>query len=139
MSGPPVTETGSASTATHQTNHDPGLEDAPEGLSRYHEALRQEARRLKREYDRKYNQIERARQQGWEGRVEMNVRAGSDGTTVLLMRSSSHAALDQEALELIDRAVRRTVLPDALRGKPFELTVALEFRLNNEQGHQGSD
>ncbi len=136
---PLIAETDSAPTVTAQPGRDAQPGDAPEGLSHYHEALRQEARRLKREYDRKYSRIEREQQQGWEGRVEMKVRAGTEGTTVLLARSSNHAALDQEALELLDRAVRRTVLPDALRGKPFVLAVALEFRLNNKQGGQDSD
>ncbi len=131
-----IAETASAPTLTAQPGHDAQAGDAPEGLSHYHEALRQEARRLKREYDRKYSRIEREWQQGWEGRVEMKVRAGTEGTTILLTRSSSHAALDQEALELLDRAVRRTVLPDTLRGKPFVLVVALEFKLNDKQDGQ---
>lgn len=136
---PLIAETGSAPTATAQPGRDAQPGDAPEGLSHYHEALRQEARRLKREYDRKYSQIERERQQGWEGRVEMNVRADADGTTVSLAQSSNHATLDHEALELIGRAVRRTVLPDALRGKHFLLPVALEFRLIGERDGRGSD
>ncbi|MBS1197961.1 MAG: TonB family protein [Proteobacteria bacterium] len=103
-----------------------------EGLRAYRLALGREARRLKLEYDRKYSQIERDLQKGWEGRVEMNVRTDSTGTTVLLTRSSGHATLDDQALDLISRAVRHTALPDSLRGQHFLLPVALEFEINKE-------
>ena len=103
-----------------------------EGLRTYRLALGREARRLKLEYDRKYSQIERDLQKGWEGRVEMNVRTDSAGTTVLLTRSSGHATLDEQALDLIGRAVRHTALPDSLRGQHFLLPVALEFEINKE-------
>ena len=103
-----------------------------EGIRAYRLALGREARRLKLEYNRKYSQLERDLQKGWEGRVEMNVRSDSAGTTVLLTRSSGHPPLDEQALDLIGRAVHHTTLPESLRGQHFLLPVALEFEINKE-------
>ena len=96
-----------------------------EGLRTYRLALGREARRLKLEYDRKYSRFE----QDIEGRVEMKVRTNIGGAIVLLARSSGHAMLDEQAMELIGRAVRQTPLPAALQGRELLLPIALEFQI----------
>ena len=103
-----------------------------EGLRTYRLALGREARRLKIEYEHKYSHSERELQNGQEGRVEMNVRIHPAGTTVVLKRSSGHRNLDEQALELIERAVHQTQLPDSLLGRHFLMPVALDFEIARE-------
>ena len=93
-----------------------------------------EASRFKQEYERNYNALERERRRGWEGRVELSLRALAQGGAprITLARSSGHAVLDEQALELIGRAVLVTPLPGALRGQNFSLPVVLDFRLEND-------
>ena len=105
-----------------------------DGLREYRVALGREASRFKQEYERNYNALERERRRGWEGRVELSLRALAQGGAprITLARSSGHAVLDEQALELIGRAVLVTPLPGALRGQNFSLPVVLDFRLEND-------
>lgn len=105
-----------------------------DGLREYRLALAREARRFKQEYDRKYDAMERERRRGWEGRVEMTVRSrsGTPVPAVALAHSSGYPQLDEQALELIGRAVQTTTLPSALQGQAFALPVTLEFRMRSE-------
>ncbi|MGE5386315.1 MAG: hypothetical protein ACM3SV_10565, partial [Betaproteobacteria bacterium] len=64
-------------------------EPSPDGLREYRLALGREARRFKQEFDRRYDAMERERQRGWEGRVEMTVHTKTGlAPTVVLARSS---------------------------------------------------
>lgn len=99
-----------------------------EGLRTYRLALGRAAKRLKLEYDRKYSRLER----DLEGRVEMNIRSDATGTRVLLARSSGHSTLDEQALELLGRAVQQTRLPDSLAGRHFEFSVPIEFEIDRQ-------
>ncbi len=109
------------------------VEPSADGLQEYRLALGREARRFKQEFDRKYDAIERERQRGWQGRVEMTVRAaGGLAPVVALERSSGFPPLDEQALELMGRAVRETAVPPALKGQAFALPVPLEFRISQE-------
>lgn len=105
-----------------------------DGLREYRVALARAASRFKEEYDRNYSALERERRRGWEGRVEMTVRAMALGgvSRVTLARSSGHSVLDEQAQELIGRAVQATPLPGSLRGQTFSLSVVLDFRLEND-------
>lgn len=103
-----------------------------EGLRTYRLALGREARRLKVEYEHKYSLSERELQNDLEGRVEMNVRIDPAGTTVVLNRSSGHRTLDEQAMELIERAVRQTPLPGSLLGRHVLIPVALDFEIARE-------
>lgn len=112
----------------------PLAEIGADGLTEYRVALGREARRFKQEYDRRYDAIERDRQRGWEGRVEMTVRSrsGLAMPTVALAHSSGFSLLDEQALELIGRAVQATAVPAALQGQAFALPITLEFRMRSE-------
>jgi|GEM_PF-5752757 len=103
-----------------------------DGLREYRIALTREARRYKEEYDRKYAEAERGGG-GREGRVELTLRAGGGALPALqLARSSGHVLLDQQALELVGRAVRMTALPVSLRNQGFTMALVMDFRLNDE-------
>ena len=105
-----------------------------EGVRDYRLALGREAHRFKQEFERRYSSLERERRRGWQGRVEMQLQASALGgvPALALFRSSGHAALDEQALELIGRAVQVTAMPTALRGQDFSLPLIMEFRLENE-------
>lgn len=105
-----------------------------DGLREYRVALARAASRFKEEYDRNYSALERERRHGWEGRVELSVRSSAQGgvSRVTLARSSGHSVLDEQAQELIGRAVQVTPLPGSLRGQTFSLSVVLDFRLEND-------
>lgn len=127
-------ESGGAAKSTrnsHEVSSNPTTPPA-EGLSAYRLALGREAGRLKMEYDRKYTRLEQEWRAGAEGRVEMNIHMTSAGPSVSLTRSSGYPRLDEQAMALIEHAVRQTALPDSLRGHSFLLPVALEFEISPE-------
>ena len=71
-----------------------------------------------------------ARSRGWEGVAEVVVVvdvAGAPATR--LARSSGHALLDEQALEMLGRAVAQTPLPESLRGRHFTVTLPIRFSL----------
>lgn len=74
-----------------------------------------------------------ARDRGWEGVVvvQLNALAGSPLPVVALGRSSGHGALDEQALEMIRRAVEVAVLPDSLRGHAFGLELPIQYSLRD--------
>ena len=76
-----------------------------------------------------------ARERGWEGTVEIEVRVGRllPGPAVTLARSSGRSVLDEFALELMKRAARITALPEGLKGKDFRDLVRWEFDLKDGQ------
>lgn len=114
-------------------NHESSSASPPaDGLRTYRLALGREARRLKMEYDRKYTRLEQEWRTGAEGRVEMNIHMTSAGASVSLTRSSGYPRLDEQAMTMIEHAVRQTALPDSLRGHSFLLPVALEFQIAPE-------
>jgi protein TonB len=110
----------SASSAPHE-----GLR--ADALREYRLALAIEARRYKR-----YPPL--ARERGWEGTVEATVSAGSVAVPlVALERSSGHAVLDEQTLEMLRRAVLSTPLPEGLRGRDFRVVVPVRFSLESDQ------
>lgn len=95
-------------------------------LSQYRLALGLEARRFKR-----YPRL--ARERGWEGRVEIRVQVMANGTVVpVLHRGSSYPVLDEQALEMVERAVRATALPEGLRGRSVQIDLPISFSLTEE-------
>lgn len=88
-------------------------------------ALALEARRFKR-----YPRL--ARERGWEGTVEVVVLVGGPAGlagTVQLQRSSGYGLLDDQGLEMLNRALAATPLPEALRGRELRLVLPIEFKL----------
>ena len=99
-------------------------------LRQYRMALRSAAGRLSTD---RYPAL--ARERGWEGTVEIEVRVGRllPGPAVTLARSSGRSVLDEFALELMKRAARITALPEGLKGKDFRDLVRWEFDLKDGQ------
>lgn len=71
-----------------------------------------------------------AREMGWEGVVHIAVTwpIGPAGPIVSLGKSSGHAVLDHQALEMIRQAVGLTNLPDSMRGKNLTISLPVEYR-----------
>ncbi|MFC5303362.1 TonB family protein [Azospira restricta] len=95
-----------------------------DGLRQYRIDLAVAARRF-----RVYPALARSR--GWEGVAEVGVTvaAGVPSPSVRLQRSSGHALLDEQALQMLARAVERTPLPDSLRGQSFVVPLPVRFSL----------
>jgi protein TonB len=99
---------------------------AVDTLSQYRLALGLEARRFKR-----YPRL--ARERGWEGRVELRIQVLSNGLVVpSVQRGSGFAVLDEQALEMLERAVRATPLPEGLRGRSLQIELPISFSLTEE-------
>ncbi|WP_287461775.1 energy transducer TonB [Accumulibacter sp.] len=74
-----------------------------------------------------------ARERGWEGRVEVavSVSAWQPRPQLSLVRSSGHAALDQQAVAMLEQASADTALPAGLRGRDFRILLPVEFTLDD--------
>jgi len=97
---------------------DTGLLDA------YRLALIDAARRYKR-------YPVQAMERGWQGRVEIRVVIGADGTIrrTFVKTSSNYRILDDQALDLVKRGKSLTQVPPALRGREFTVDVPVIFEL----------
>jgi len=95
---------------------DPGL------LNAYRLALIDAAKRYKR-------YPPQAMDRGWQGRVEIRVVIGADGTIkrTLVKTSSNYQILDDQALDMVKRAL--TGIPSALRGREFSVDIPVIFEL----------
>ena len=103
--------------------------EAPESASRnqYRIELMSEAVRHARE---RYPQL--ARDNRWEGDVDVGIAVSASGRTTLSVKSGSgHQVLDEQALELLRQAAKVVVLPRALRGKDFAIEVRASYRLGD--------
>jgi protein TonB len=95
-------------------------------LARYRSALAANARRFKR-----YPPL--ARERGWEGSVEVSLDFGRPGEPVFsLLTSSGKEILDEQALETLRQAIRRTELPASLKGRSFRIRQEFVFSLEDE-------
>lgn len=67
----------------------------------------------------------------WQGRVEIHVAIGVDGSiSSLKVRSSTgHSLLDAQAIDMIRRAQAAAEIPPALLGRQFVVDVPVEFAL----------
>lgn len=96
----------------------------PDALRAYRIELASAARRF-----RNYPALARSR--GWEGVVEVAVVAGPIGPpAVQLVRTSGHAVLDEQAIDMLTRAAARTPLPDSLRSRGFRILLPIRFSLD---------
>lgn len=117
--------TGGASDASaHGTLDGVAAGVSADALREYRIELASAARRF-----RSYPALARSR--GWEGVVEVIVVAGPVGLPVVqLGRTSGHAVLDEQAVDMLMRAVARTALPDGLRGRSFRVLLPIRFSLD---------
>jgi len=77
-----------------------------------------------------------ARDNGWEGKVEVSLAIGADGAVASLRvsRGSGFSILDRQALEMIRRAEPQARIPAGLRGKAFDIRVPVIFNLRDAGG-----
>ena len=96
----------------------------PGSVARYRLELMEAAARYKR-----YPRI--ARENDWEGRVELLIAFAESGAiaSMSVKRSSGRAVLDEEAQAMIRSAQPHTIIPPALRGRSFALETAVNFAL----------
>ena len=94
--------------------------------AQYRTALIAEAARYKR-----YPRF--ARDNGWEGRVEVRLAIGPDGaiSSLRVARGTGYSILDQQALEMIRSAMPQTAIPEGLRGVPFSVDIPVIFSLRD--------
>ena len=76
-----------------------------------------------------------ARERGWEGVAEVGVsiHARNLAPEILLVRSSGRSLLDEQALEMVSRAVQMSEMPAALQGRNFRFVLPVRFSLENDQ------
>ena len=97
-------------------------------VRQYRFALGISARRFKR-----YPPL--ARERGWEGTAEvaLDFRQPNAEPVLSLTASSGKKVLDEQALETLRQAVRRTDLPVGLRGRDFRMLQEITFSLEDEE------
>jgi len=107
----------------------PSAPPPPEALdagivAQYRISLMSAARQFKR-YPRA------ALDNNWQGRVEVRlaVAASGDIASLEVRKSTGHAVLDQQALEMIERAKHAAPIPPALRGREFVVDIPVIFSL----------
>jgi TonB family protein len=108
--------------------------EVPEAVSRdqYRIELMAEALRQARERHPPKGYPQLARDNQWEGDVQVGVVvSASGGTTLTLKGGSGYEALDEQALELLRQAARAVAVPHTLRGKDFAIDVRASYRLGD--------
>jgi protein TonB len=102
----------------------PGAEADVDSIARFRMLIIQEALKYKR-YPRA------AQENNWVGRVDVRVTFGSDGrrVSIVVVRSSGHEILDQQALDTITNV--SVPVPPALRGKEFALEIPVIYNLED--------
>lgn len=90
-------------------------------------AIAAEARRVK-----KYPA--RALTAGWAGTAEIHVSVAAGGNVQppQLGKSSGYADIDNAALLFVGIALKRTPLPESLRGRNFDFVLPVSFTLRDE-------
>jgi protein TonB len=121
---------GTALSATAETSSDGsgtaegvGDEDALQGyVRRLHERAKKH---------RSYPAIALARR--WQGRARVAVSFASGGTvtSVKLERSSGHQVLDEQAIDIVKRAVSELPMEARLSRKPVTIVVPVDFKLSS--------
>lgn len=74
-----------------------------------------------------------AMERGWEGRVEIRVVVDANGMikSALVKSSSRYQILDDQALDMVKRALARTPVPPALLGREFSVDIPVIFELQS--------
>lgn len=103
--------------------------DAASLVAQYRAAIMLQAARYKR-----YPRF--ARDNGWEGKVDVRMEIGADGSIASLrvVRGTGYSILDQQALDMVRRAKPDAAIPGGLRGKAFGIDVPVIFSLRDADG-----
>jgi protein TonB len=77
-----------------------------------------------------------ARENNWEGIAEVKLTIGENGRIreVIVVSSSGHDILDQQAIEMVRKAAPITEIPSALRNKEFPINLPIVFHLEHKGG-----
>jgi periplasmic protein TonB len=72
-----------------------------------------------------------AMERGWEGRVEIRITVKPTGTieSARVKTPSGYQILDDQALDMVKRALARTPMPPALVGREFSVDIPVIFEL----------
>jgi len=72
-----------------------------------------------------------AMDKGWQGKVEIRLVVGANGTlqSTLIKASSGYEILDNQALDMVKKAKPLTPIPAALRGREFTVDIPVIFDL----------
>lgn len=78
---------------------------------------------------KKYPRI--AQQRGWQGEVIVELSLDGNGKlkSKLILQSSGYETLDNQALEMVEKALPFPAPPEALRGSNFTIRVPIPFKL----------
>jgi len=104
--------------------HAPAVDD--DMVARYRQQLIGAARRYKR-YPRA------AMDNQWEGAAEVAMVVGANGRIVemTISRSSGHAVLDRQAIDMFRKAKPLVPIPAALHGREFRVTLKVIYSLRD--------
>ena len=108
--------------------------EVPEAVSRdqYRLELLAEVLRQARERHPPKGYPQLARDNQWEGDVQVGVVvSASGGVTLTLKGGSGYEVLDEQALELLRQAAQAVAVPRTLRGKDFAIDVRATYRLGD--------
>jgi periplasmic protein TonB len=74
-----------------------------------------------------------AQMRGWQGEVLLDLKLDGNGNVLSasIKESSGHESLDNQALEMVRKASPFPAPPEALRGRSFNITVPVSFKLEN--------
>lgn len=80
---------------------------------------------------KKYPRI--AQQRGWQGEVIVELSLDGNGKlrSKQILQSSGYDSLDQQALEMVEKALPFPPPPEALRGSNFTIKVPIPFKLES--------
>jgi periplasmic protein TonB len=72
-----------------------------------------------------------AQMRGWQGEVLLDLKLDGAGNVLsaTIKESSGHESLDNQALEMVRKASPFPAPPEALRGRSFNITVPVSFKL----------
>jgi periplasmic protein TonB len=74
-----------------------------------------------------------AQMRGWQGECLLDLKIDGSGNVISanVKESSGHESLDNQALEMVRKASPFPAPPEALRGRSFNITVPVSFKLEN--------
>lgn len=124
LAAPQVRETPAPSETLRQPASRPAPAADAQTLDQYRLALIGVARHYKR-------YPARAVENGWQGKVEVRLVIGANGSTqkASIKTSSGYEILDKEALDMIRKAKPLAPIPQSLRGREFTVDIPVIFDL----------
>ncbi|MBI2320026.1 MAG: TonB family protein [Betaproteobacteria bacterium] len=124
LAAPQVRDTPAPSRVSRQPPSQPAAAADAVTLDQYRLALIGVARHYKR-------YPVRAMENGWQGRVEVRLVIGANGSTqkTSIKISSGYEILDKEALDMIRKAKPLAPIPQSLRGREFTVDIPVIFDL----------